>query len=121
MGDFVIKINERNVSGELLLNDLQEVADELNQDTVSAVQYNELGRYSSTTLIRRFGSWFAALERAGLKMSRTRMNLTEDELFNNIKDVWMSLGRQPKYSEVRAPLSLYSVSTYDKRFGGWNN
>jgi predicted restriction endonuclease len=47
------------------------------------------------------------------------MNLTEAELFQNLEQVWSRLGRQPRYSEMSKPLSMYSVGTYEKRFGGW--
>jgi len=117
---FSIKLNERNVDEERLLDDLHNVAKQLGKNTVSRIEYNELGNFSSTTFLRRFGSWFNALEKAGLEKSRTPMNLSDDELLNNIKNVWQQLGRQPKYGEMKSPLSLYSVSTYDKRFGGWN-
>ena len=98
-----------------------DVAKRLNKNTITTLEYNEIGTFSSTTIIRRFGSWFNALEKANLSKSRTPMNLTDAELFDNIKNVWQKLGRQPKYAEMKAPLSLYNVRTYDKRFNGWNN
>jgi hypothetical protein len=121
MNKFIVKINERNIPVETLLKDLREVATQLCQDTVTTYQYNEFGKYNSSTYIRKFGSWFNALEQANLKKSRTPMNLSNEELLNNVKDVWMKLGRQPKYTEMKTPLSLYSAGTYDRRFGGWNN
>ena len=39
----------------------------------------------------------------------------------NIKSLWIILGRQPRYSEIKAPLSNYSAGTYENRFGTWRN
>ena len=33
--------------------------------------------------------------------------------------IWIKLGRQPLYEEIRKPLSKYSVDVYCRRFGGW--
>ena len=39
------------------------------------------------------------------------------ELFENIKFLWTHFGRQPRYHEVKKPLSKFSCGTYEKRFG----
>ena len=41
------------------------------------------------------------------------------ELFENLVEVWISHGRQPKYSDLTKDKSKYSSGTYEKRFGGW--
>lgn len=48
-------------------------------------------------------------------------NHTEKELFDNIKNVWLILGRQPRYRDFKKPLSIVSASTYVERFGTFNN
>ena len=68
---------------------------------------------------RRFGSWFKVLEKAGLKDSRSRLNISDEMLFKNIEEIWIKLGRQPKYSEVKKPLSKYSAGTYENRYGSF--
>lgn len=55
------------------------------------------------------------------KKTRTPMNLPEEELFKNLEEIWIKLGRQPRYAEVQKPLSKYHVGTYENRFGGWRN
>lgn len=47
------------------------------------------------------------------------MNSTEEELFQNLEEVWIKLGRQPHYGEMTAPLSKYHRATYEKRYGTW--
>ena len=47
--------------------------------------------------------------------------MTDDELFINLEKVWLTKGRQPRLSEMTKPISQFSGSTYEKRFGGWQN
>ena len=35
-------------------------------------------------------------------------------MFKNLEEVWIKLGRQPKYAEVHKPLSKYHVGTWRK-------
>jgi hypothetical protein len=66
----------------------------------------------------RFGSWTAALDAAGLERGLEKSD--DKSLFENLLEVWTKLGRQPKYSEMRRPLSQWSISPYEYRFGTWN-
>ena len=118
---FELSPNNRNLSDEELLSDVNKVAKQLGKDSVTLEEYNEKGRVHSTTLTRRFGSWFDVLERADLKPSRSKLNISDDELFKNLEEVWIKLGRQPKYTEMKTPLSKYSSGTYENRFGTWMN
>ena len=109
----------RNVSDDLLIEDLVVVAKKLNKNSITHDEYNREGKYSSSTYLRRFGSWFNALEKAGLQKTRTPANIPEEDLFRNIEEVWTKLGRQPRYQEIKTPLSKYSAGTYENRFGTW--
>jgi hypothetical protein len=110
----------RNTPDEELLGDLIRVSKLLNKNSVTIDEYNENGEFHATTLSRRFGSWFRALEKANLEKTRT-LGVTDEEYFKNIEDVWIKLGRQPRYTEMEKPLSKYCVGSYEKRFGGWRN
>jgi len=116
---FELEEYHRGIKDDELITDLQKVASKLNKSAVSRADYDANGKYGTTTHLRRFGSWFNALEKAGLQKTRTPMNLPEEELFKNLEEVWIKLGRQPRYSEVQKPLSKYHVGTYEKRFGTW--
>jgi hypothetical protein len=83
-------------------------------------EYEERGKVHPSTIQRRFGSWPEALKLAGLQPSRSKIGIADNELFENIKSLWISLGRQPRYSEVRAPSSQFSAGTYENRFGSWS-
>lgn len=110
----------RNTPDDELIADLKRVANEL-QKSPTLDEYNERGSYHSTTLTRRFGGWFKALEIAGLGKTRSPLNISEEELFQNLEEVWIKLGRQPRYQEFQKPLSKYSAGTYENRFGSWRN
>jgi len=115
---FQLEPHHRDVSDDELIEDLVRVARELAKDKVTIDEYNERGRFHSTTLTRRFGSWFTALDKAGLKRTRN-LNIPDEKLFRNLVDVWTAMGRQPKYNDLTNEVSKYSSGTYVKRFGGW--
>jgi hypothetical protein len=116
---FTLQTYNRNVSDDDLIRDLIDVSIKTGRNTVTISEYEQFGKYHPSTLQRRFGSWFKVLKKAGLEKSRSDLNIPEEELLKNIETIWISLGRQPKYDEVKKPFSKYSSGTYDKRFGSW--
>ena len=101
-----------------LLDDLKRVAVELGRDNLVTREYDEHGKYSSTTIRHRFGQWNIALEKAGLKIIYIP-STTEKELFENLEAVWIKLGNQPKRREMKQPLSKFSEGAYVRRYGSW--
>ncbi len=116
---FQIEEYHRNTSDDDLLNDVKTVSSKIGKNTVTMAEYEQYGIYHPSTLQRRFGSWFSVLEKANLEDSRSRLNIPNEELFKNIETIWISLGRQPKYDEIKNPFSKYSAGTYENRFGSW--
>jgi hypothetical protein len=116
---FELDTYNRGIRDQELLADLRRVASELGKTSVKRSDNDERGKYGTTTHIRRFGSWFKALEKAGLEKTRTQMNLPEEELYKNLEEIWIKLGRQPRYNEVQKPISKFHVGTYENRFGTW--
>jgi hypothetical protein len=117
--EFKLETYHRNTPDEELIADIQNVALKLKKNTVTISEYEEHGTFHPSTLQRKFGSWYKVLELAKLEANYGGINIPEEELFKNIEEIWISLGRQPKYAEVKKPLSKYSAGTYDKRFGNW--
>jgi len=117
---FELEKFHRNTSDKELIADLKRVASDLRKSP-TIDEYNKRGAYHSTTLTRHFGSWFKALENAGLGRTRSPLNIPEEELFKNLEEAWTELGRQPRYQELQKPLSKYSAGTYENRFGSWTN
>jgi len=108
----------RNTPDQELLDDLKKVAVQVGRDNVTKEQYEQNGMFHPGTLENRFGTWNKAVEKAGLEIT-VKLNLSEKELFENIEKVWIELGRQPKYVEMKRPLSGYSAKPYEKRFKTW--
>jgi len=115
---FELKPNNLNASDNDLIEDVRRVALELHKDTLTISDYKRYGRFSYSTLARRFGGWLKVLEKAGLNKTRD-YNITDEEWFNNLEEVWMNLGRQPYPSDMEKPLSKYSYAGYKRKFGGW--
>jgi Homing endonuclease associated repeat/HNH endonuclease len=115
---FALEKTFRGASDEALLNDLRRVAKLLGKETVTTADYREHGEASSGTIVRRYGTWNGGLEKAGLKVS-VRKNISDEQLFENLKYMWIELGRQPRYAEVKSPFSKFANVTYEKRFGSF--
>lgn len=115
---FELNHDRRNISDDDLLSDLRRVASEQSEQQVKQRTYKECGKYGVTTVIRRFGSWNAAVEAAGLETTVQR-NVSDEKLFSALYDLWVGLGRQPSYSEVQKPACSFHVATYERRFGSW--
>ena len=121
MSEFRVRLRRRDISEAELLEDLRRCASEFSRDTLTAEEYAEKGNFGVNTFLRRFKQWNLALQKAGLK-APNRQHVPDAELFENIANVWTSLGRQPFGRELEKAngLSDFSPGTYEKRFGSWN-
>lgn len=108
----------QNITDDELINDLRQVANKLQKDSITGREYNQEGKFDYHIFDRRFGGWLNALEKAGLQKTRN-YNITNEDAFQNLENIWIKLGRQPVREELRAPLSKYSGSFYEYRFGTW--
>lgn len=117
---FELEESLRGAPDEELLEDMRRSAKSIGRDTITLAEYGEIGKTHPSTIQRRFGSWTKALKQAGLQPSRSKIGITDEELFENIKLLWTNLGRQPRYAEVKAPSSQFSAGTYENRFGSWS-
>ncbi|MBX3303573.1 MAG: HNH endonuclease [Nitrospira sp.] len=115
---FGLSHDKRNISDSDLLSDLCRVASEQSEVHVKQRTYRTHGKYGITTVIRRFGSWNAAVKAAGLETTVER-NIPDEQLFSALYDLWVLLGRQPSYAEVQKPACLFHVATFERRFGSW--
>lgn len=121
MEKFELKLRRRDIPEKELLDDIRAVAEQLQQSAITGLQYDQYGKFGKTTILRRFGSWNKALSSARLAIN-VRQNIGFDELFENLAQVWTTLGRQPYGSDLERSkgISKFSLGTYEKRFGSWN-
>jgi len=103
-----------------VIADLKRVSKVLGRDSLSMKEYDDQGEYSSSAVHRRFGSWNIALREAGLNC-RNEFH-TEEEMFQNLENVWIRKGRQPRRSEMNdKSISVISSGTYLRKFSRWSN
>lgn len=112
------RVSGAPVSDEQLLADLRTVAVRLGKKTVGQREYRRSGTYDDSTVTRRFGSWNNGLRRAGLDVANA-LDLSDEQLFDNILGLWAHYGRQPRRRELTLPPSKISQSPYSRRFGSW--
>ena len=110
----------KSVSDDELIADLKETAKRLELQSLSMREYDENGKFSSSAISRRFGTWNQALCLANLDYRNK--TYSEDELFENIETVWIKLGRQPTRRDMNnTVISNISSGTYIGKFGQWSN
>lgn len=116
---YQLKDFHRNIPDSDLLDDLRAVAEKLGTKKLSSREYNDNGaKYTAGTIAARFGSWNIALEKADLSLVHQR-EVSKEELFENLEHVWISIGRQPVFRDMKEPISKYSTHQYVAKFGTW--
>ncbi len=115
----IARVSGAPVSDDQLIADLRLVAAQLGKETVGQKEYRRLGTYDDSTVSRRFGSWNEALQKAGLGLAN-QVDLTDEQLFDNIFSLWSHYGRQPRRRELALAPSRISQSPYSRRFGSWS-
>ncbi len=116
--EFVFENTKPTISNAELLDDIRRVAEELGATSLPKRLYEAHGRFSIAAIQGRFGSWNAAAERVGLTPAGRR-DISEEELFENLRNVWVALGRQPRKREMVKPRSRYTHDPYSQKYGGW--
>lgn len=103
-------------SEESLLAEIRRVATELRKDSLTQDEFKKHGRVSTQVIKRRFGTWNKALAKSGLSVTK-RVNITDEEIFEEIERVWSLLRHRPSREEFDK-LSTVSAGLLKKRFGG---
>lgn len=98
---------------------MQRVSKETGKRTLTIAEYEERGRYSPTTVAHHFRTWNNALSAAGLQISK-HSSYSNQELFDNLAELWIKMGRQPSRDDLSRFQSPISYSIYEHRFGKWS-
>lgn len=106
-------------SDKALIKELRKVAKHLNSKTLTKEDFRKISTIHPDTIKRRFGSWAIALQAAGLKLSHRGRRYSENDYFENMLEVWMHHGRQPKYREMDEEPSKISSGAYEQKWGSW--
>lgn len=117
---FTFEDTRPSITNDDVLCDLRRVAAQSRSGTVTVRSYATTGKYSSALVKSRFGSWNSALSAAGLRANHVR-DVSDEELWDNVREVWIQLGQQPRRAQMRPPLSRLTNAPYVRRFGSWLN
>ncbi len=108
------------VSSDALLNDIRLVSEKIAQQKLSRKAYvDNGGKYAPTTIMKRFGTWNKALSKVGLQGGNI-INYSEEELFENILNIWQRKGKQPTRRDLDFKPSNICQSPYIRNFGSWS-
>lgn len=110
-------LNNRNVPKEKLTDDLLRVIEETGNKQISKQEYLKNGKYSFEPFKRIFKTWSNVLLEIGL--TPRNYKISDEDCFKNLENIWIQLGRQPRYSEMTKPFSKYSGHLYVNRFETW--
>ena len=113
-------LRHNDVRNETILADIQRVARDLKVTRLTGTKYYSLGKFRDGLISSRFGSWTKAVQAAGLQAAMAK-NVPVDELFENLEQVWRTLGRQPRRADMMPPLSKFGIFMYDVRYHGFRN
>jgi len=82
-------------------------------------EFQKHSKHSSSTVVKKFGSWNDALQGAGFEIN-IRMNTPLDRLSEDIRRVAEEYcdGEAPTLNDIEM-YGEYPAITYRKRFGGW--
>lgn len=117
---FKLEDFHRNIPDKELLEDLQKVGAALaaEKEKLTFRSYDKHGKFTAGTFGVRFGSWNKALIAAGLIPNQEK-DVSIDSLFENLRNVWLAIGKQPVFRDMSQEPSRYTASIYNARFGTW--
>ena len=118
------KLNEyhRNTPDEEFIQDIKSTALLLQKDTLTRNEYTQNGKYHSSTIAHKFGSWKNALELAGLntKGKSKHFTMSKEEVLEDIKRVAAIYGKSTITAREYTKYGRYSSSAVFRNVGKWN-
>lgn len=125
--EFVLNEYHRNISDEELIADIMNVANKLQKETITTDEYDKSGRYNYSTIIKRFGGWNTALQKAGLSVSRVvkrnpnNIRATNEEMIADVKRVAELLNKGTITTTEYTKYGKHGYAILSMRFGTWEN
>lgn len=111
---------KRNIPEDELIKAYLKLKKQLKKQSLTQNDMNEFGEYSSSVYERRYGSWNKFLEKIGDEPN-TRTDIPNNELIKDYFRVKSELKKIILSARDIKLNSIFSLSTYLKRFGTWNN
>ena len=123
--EFTLNDYHRSLSNEELLQDLFRVATLLGKSSITRGEYKEHGKYSWSTISKRFHGWNKALVLAGLKSSKkysirtSNIGVTDGVLLKDMVLQAQRLGKDTITSSEYEALGQHGASIIKSRFSSW--
>lgn len=114
------KYQKRCVSEEDLIKAYLRCKKLLKKDSLRQEDMDNFGEFSSSVYLRRFGSWNKFLNHIGDNVN-VNTNISDGDLINDYYRVKKLLNKRTVSCKDIRENSKFSLSTYLKRFGKWNN
>ena len=109
---------KKSITEADVITELHRIADILGKDSITVVDFQNCSKMCSINALNsRFGTWEQIIALAGMESKNRRK--TDEELFEEIERIWILLGRQPTYTDMRKGISKFSPRTFENRFGTW--
>ena len=120
---FELNAYHRNVSDQEFILDVQETAKRLGKDTLTGEEYSLHGKYHSSTLTRRFGSWKKVLEKCSLETQghNFKYDFSDEDVVIDLKRVAEITGTETLTAREYNSHGRYCSTTLIRRYGTWNN
>jgi len=121
----------RNCENNVILNEIRRVASLIDIPYVSRAEFDKHSKISSSTIVKRFGSWGAGLNEAGLSdrykglKITTRMRqqkgkrMTNTDLLKELYRVAQEIGTKTLTMAQFDKHAAISAETVRRRFGSW--
>jgi hypothetical protein len=117
-----LEVDNNYIHQNELMSDLLCVANKLGVKSLTAEEYDDNGKYSSSTISKRFGTFVRGLQLCGLtqKPKNTSRIYSKDQLLILLKKFNKEYGRVPTVRDFRDPLYKHypSDKTYYYNFPG---
>lgn len=112
-------------STEAIVSELRRVASYYGNRRFSRHEFDQVAIFcKGSVVLARFNTWRAALDATGvdfLTIKKSRVLISNEELFSELMRVWRLLGHRPSKDEWESSSPRFSYTTYKTRFGGWVN
>lgn len=117
---FEIDIDRRNITNEMLLNDIAAVAARLGTKSPTADDYAKHGQFHPSTAIRRFRGWCAALTKAGLSPTHRNGGIDPERALADLRAVAARLGQTTVSNKQYLANGQFTDAPLLRAFGSWN-
>ncbi|QAU12149.1 hypothetical protein EKH57_05020 [Halorubrum sp. BOL3-1] len=108
-------------SDEDILDEIRRVADLPTVDGTPSIEaFDKYADISSSTVLRCFGSWNAAIEQAGLDPNTETDKIPRDDLVAELRRLRDELDQIPTADQMDEH-GAYAYITYYERFGSWTD